>query len=66
MKGSEICHCSYMTCSSRGLEFQLSLQNKYWYLVFGFLHNVQSEFTDHVLELPVGCIFSDQMNSFDQ
>jgi hypothetical protein len=34
----------------------LSLWNEYWFLVLGFLHGVQSEFTDDVSEIAVGPI----------
>jgi hypothetical protein len=40
-----------------------TLQNKFCFLVFGFLHYVQSEFTDEVSELPVGTIFTGQMKT---
>jgi hypothetical protein len=33
-------------------------ETKVWFLVLGFLHSVQGEFTDNVLETAVGPIFT--------
>jgi hypothetical protein len=37
----------------------------YCFLVSGFIHDVRSEFTDDVLELPVGPIFTVHLASED-
>jgi hypothetical protein len=47
-----------MTKENSYLDFRLSPWNEYCFLVLGFLHGVQPEFIDNVLETAVDPVFT--------